>query len=433
MTMQIGFLPLYRLASRLVTPLMPLWLRYRVFKGKENATRYREKLGEIKMGKPKKPLIWVHASSVGESLSILPLIDELQKHTPQFQFLVTTVTKSSASLLEHKLPDDVIHQFAPVDSPAAINKFLAHWQPKLALFVESEIWPNMITMTKASGCDLYLINGRISETSFERWKKFRAAIVTLLDCYGAIFAQNTRSTDFFRELGAQKVSHLGNLKYDAPPLPADPKRAGEVISAVGARHRWLAASTHEGEELIAGRIHRVLAEIHEDLLTIIVPRHSHRGDAIADDLRKLELNVAQRSKGDNITDDTNIYLADTMGELGIFYRIASIVFVGGSLVPHGGQNPLEPARLDCAIILGPHMENFPAITADFIRNDACIRVQNKAELQETLEDILHHHEVQENLAEAAAETVKIEGGAVERIISELQPVLETLKIEALEE
>lgn len=424
--MRLPYLTFYRLASYVATPFVPLWLKKRVRKGKEDNLRYREKLGIIQMARPSGKLIWVHASSVGESLSVLPLLTELQKHAPKAALLITTGTLSSAKLLDSKLPDGVIHQFAPVDSPRAVKKFLNHWQPSLALFVESEIWPNMISLTKKSGCKIYLLNARMSRQSLDRWKKFPAAIIKLLDCFTAIYPQNTKSMDHFQALGAQGVKHLGNLKYDAPPLPADPKISGEIISAVGGRSRWLAASTHMGEELIAGRTHKVLREIHDDLLTIIVPRHNTRGEAIANDLRKLDLKVARRSQNDPITDETDIYLADSMGELGIFYRIAGIVFVGGSLVPHGGQNPLEPARLDCAIILGPHMENFPAITADFIRNDACIRVRDEQELKETLEDILYHNELQEKLALAAAETVKREGGAVERIIDELKPTLAKL-------
>lgn len=424
--MRLPYLTLYRLASYIATPFLPLWLKRRVSKGKEDPLRYREKLGTIAITRPSGKIIWVHASSVGESLSVLPLIAELQKHAPSASILITTGTFSSAKLLDNKLPDGVLHQFAPLDTPRAMKKFLAHWQPSLALFVESEIWPNMITFTNKAGCEIRLLNARMSRKSLDRWKKFPAAIIQLLDCFMAIYPQNTRSMDHFKELGAQGVKHLGNLKYDAPPLPADPKKSGEIIGAVGARPRWLAASTHAGEELIAGRTHKILREIHDDLLTIIVPRHHNRGEAIANDLRKLDLKVARRSQDDPITEETDIYLADSMGELGIFYRIAPIVFVGGSLVPHGGQNPLEPARLDCAIILGPYMDNFPAITADFIRNDACIRVRDENSLKETLEDILHHDELQEKLALAAAETVKREGGAVMRIIAELKPALETL-------
>ncbi|MDG1287342.1 MAG: 3-deoxy-D-manno-octulosonic acid transferase [Rickettsiales bacterium] len=424
--MRLPYLTLYRLASWAATPLLPLWLRFRVHKGKEDPLRYQEKLGRIAMSRPEGKLIWIHASSVGESLSVLPLIEEISKRKPGVKLLVTTGTKTSAHLLENKLPDNAIHQYAPIDSPRAIGKFLKHWQPALALFIESEIWPNLITLTHKTGCDMRLINARMSRRSFERWKKFPAGIIPLLDCFEAIYPQNTKSADHFRELGAQGIKHLGNLKYDAPPLPADSKAAGEVISAVRGRPLWLAASTHAGEETMAGNVHRILREIHEDLLTIIVPRHNTRGENIATELRAMGLKVACRSKKDPITSETDIYLADSMGELGIFYRIAGIVFIGGSLIPHGGQNPLEAARLDCAIILGPHMDNFPAITADFIRNDACMRARNEAELCEAVEELLHNHDTQETLAEAANETVKREGGAVEKIITELSPALEAL-------
>ncbi len=424
--MQIPFLTLYRAASWVATLFLPFWLRRRVALGKEDALRYTEKLGDIALARPKGKLIWIHASSVGESLSVLPLIKQVKRVVPNAAILVTTVTLTSAKLLEEKLPDGVFHQFAPVDTPHALRKFLKHWKPSLALFVESEIWPNMIRMTHATGCEMRLMNARMSQNSFNQWQKARSSIVKLLDCFKVIYPQNTKSADYFKALGAQLIKHVGNLKYDAPPLPADSKAAGEVMLAVGNRARWMAASTHEGEEMMAARTHKVLREIHDDLLTIIVPRHNSRGADITRDIEKLGLVVAQRSKKHAISDATDIYIADTMGELGIFYRIAGIVFIGGSLVPHGGQNPLEAARLDCAIILGPHMENFPAITADFIRADACLRVQNESELKQTLEELLYHHERQEALALAAAETVAREGGAVERIIADLAPTLEAL-------
>lgn len=421
--MRLPYLTLYRFISKLITPLLPLWLRKRVRAGKEDKLRYREKLGVISLNRPDGKIIWIHASSVGESLSVLPLIEAISDHAPKANILVTTVTKTSAQLLENKLPENCIHQYAPVDTPRAIRRFLKHWQPSLALFVESEIWPNMIMQTHATGCEMRLINARMSRRSFERWRKFPAIITRLLDCFEVIYPQNTKSADFFRDLGAQDVKHLGNLKYDAPPLPADPKASGEIISAIGGRHRWLAASTHAGEEIIAGRTHKVLREIHDDLLTIIVPRHNHRGESIAAELKAQGLAVARRSQYDPITPETDIYIADSMGELGIFYRISGIVFIGGSLVPHGGQNPLEAARLDCALIIGSHMENFPAIIADLIRHDACIRVDGENDLRLAVEELLHNTDKQEELAEAAFEAVKREGGAVEKIIMEIQPAL----------
>ncbi len=424
--MPLPYLKLYRIASWVATPLLPLWLRFRMHKGKEDHLRYQEKLGRIAMSRPQGKLIWIHASSVGESLSVLPLIQQISEQKPEVKILVTTVTKSSAKLLENKLPDCAIHQYAPVDSPRAIGKFLNHWQPSLALFIESEVWPNLITLTHRYGCEMRLMNARMSRRSFQRWKKFPGAIICMLDCFEAIYPQNTKSADHFRALGAQGIKHLGNLKYDAPPLPADSKTSGEVISSVGGRPRWLAASTHAGEEAMAGNVHHALSEVHEGLLTIIVPRHNTRGESIATELSAMGLKVARRSQKDPITAETDIYLADSMGELGIFYRIAGIVFMGGSLVPHGGQNPLEAARLDCALILGPHMDNFPAIVADFIRNDACLRVHNEENLRETVEELLHNHDTQETLAQAAHEMVTKEGGAVEKIIAEITPTLEAL-------
>jgi 3-deoxy-D-manno-octulosonic-acid transferase len=415
---------LYHIASRLAGPGLPLWLKWRLREGKEDRLRYREKLAKIAMQRPAGELIWIHAASVGESLSILPLIEAIRETATDKAILVTTVTLTSANLLEKKLPDGVIHQYAPVDNPSVVKKFLQHWQPSIALFVESEIWPNMITLTKKSGGELFLINARMSGRSFMRWQKMPALFTQLMDSFTAIFPQNEKSGDYFKKLGANNLKYLGNLKYDAPPLPADPKVSGQIIQQIGSRACWLAASTHEPEEMIAGDIQLTLRELHEDLLTIIVPRHPNRAGSIARQLREKGLKVAQRSKEEAITQETDIYLADSIGELGIFYRIAGIVFIGGSLINRGGQNPLEAARLDCAVITGPHMDNFPAIMADMIRNDACLRVHDAKGLQQAVEELLHQHEEQENLATNANKVVKEQGGAVEKIIAELTPHLQ---------
>ena len=419
--------PSYYALSCVVRPFLGLWLRLRCRIDKEDPRRLREKLGHAAFTRPQGELVWIHAASVGEANAILPLLQRLSDEYPKLNILITTVTRTSAELVQRKLPERAFHQFAPLDSPFIIRRFLKHWKPSLAMWVESELWPNMIHQTRRFGCKMLLVNARMSAHSYARWKKLPAVIVRILDQFDRIYPLNERSQEYFRQLGAQDIKSIGNLKYDATVLPADPKASGEIVQMVGGRPRWLAASTHKGEEEMVAQVHRVLKEIHPSLLTMIVPRHRHRGGDIAETLRQKGLIVAQRSRKEPITEETDIYIGDTMGELGIFYRIAGIVLVGGSMIPKGGQNPLEAARLDCALVFGPYMDNFPAIQADFVKENACMIVRDIVQLEEAIEELLYHHEKQEALAEAALKLVESRRGALEALLVELQPYLQSDK------
>lgn len=346
------------LYARLVSiagPLILVYLRRRLARGKEDPARFPERLGQASLARPPGFLIWLHAASVGESVSMLPLIALLQQRA---QILVTTGTVTSAAMMAERLPKGAIHHYVPVDRPAWVRRFLDHWRPDLALWAESEFWPNLIMMAAARQVPLILINGRISDRSFARWQYFPGLIGPLLGKFALCLGQTERDADRLRILGACRSLYLGNLKFAAPPLAADPAQLAAFAARLGDRPRWLAASTHDGEEMMAGEIHRALAGEFPSLLTLIAPRHPHRGDDIARALRAAGLRVAQRSQGEMPDDATQIYLADTMGELGIFYRLAKLVFMGKSMTGQGGQNPLEPARLGGSVLFGPHMGNF---------------------------------------------------------------------------
>ena len=350
----------YRILSWILTPIIPVVLLWRAHKGKEVKERLGERVGKATIARSSGKLIWFHAASMGESSSVVPVIKRLLECHPEATVLMTTVTVTSAKNIGEKLPKGAIHQFAPVDTPIAIARFLKHWKPDVAFWVESEFWPNMMEMTHDTGCPMVLLNARVSRRSFRRWQRFRTSIEQLLCLFTMILAKSDEDASRLRNLGADahKVSVQGNLKFSAPALEADPKLTSEILGQIGGRRIWLAASTHSGEEEIIAGVHNQVKTTYPDLLTVIVPRHSRRGKEIAATIEKMEMRVALRSAKDEISSSTDIYVADTMGELGIFYRLAGIVFIGGSLVPHGGQNPFEPALLDCTILYGPHMDNF---------------------------------------------------------------------------
>ncbi len=416
-------LKLYRLLSLLMTPVAPLILKSRSMRGKEDPARIGERSGRAGIPRPAGKLIWFHAASMGEATSVLPLIHRLCALCPDLHILMTTVTVTSARNIAPRLPERAFHQFAPLDTPCAVRRFLVHWKPDMALWVESEFWPNMMTATRRTACPMVLLNARISAHSMKKWQRARSMIQELLGCFSLILAKSNEDASRLKNLGAQHVEMLGNLKFSSPSLEADPKIMSEMLAKIGDRPVWLASSTHPGEEEIIAEAHQKLRESYPALLSIIVPRHSRRGAEIRQMLTGIGLRIAQRSTGEAIASDTDIYLADTMGELGIFYRLAGIVFIGGSLVPHGGQNPFEPARLDCAILYGPHMDNFRDFSHELEAAQASLRIQNASDLATRVGDLLRDHERQEALAKAALKAARDTQKVLDKVSEALQPFL----------
>ncbi len=347
----------YRAATSFAEPLAARILRQRLARGKEDEDRLLERLGRPGRVRPKGPLVWIHAASVGESVSILPLIRELGRLRPDANVLVTTGTVTSGRVMGERLPANAFHQFVPVDTPSAVRAFLDYWQPGLALWVESELWPNMLHETKERQIPVVLVNARMSDASYRGWRRARHAAAELLGTFDLCLAQDEAVADKLEALGAQHVEVPGNLKLVGEPLPFDAEVLAELRAAIGGRPMWLLASSHDGEEQLAAFTHRDLADDFPRLLTIIVPRHPQRGPQIAASLDPL-FRIARRSAGELPDRDTEIYIADTLGELGVFYRLCPLAVMGGSFVPHGGQNPLEPARLGAAVLSGPHIDNF---------------------------------------------------------------------------
>lgn len=419
-------LKLYQTLTILASPLIRLYLFKRRIKGKEDRLRYKERFGYTKVSRPKGKLAWIHAASVGESISILPLIESFSEKFPGFTFLITTGTVTSARIMESRLPKNAIHQYVPVDILSYVKRFLKHWHPDIAIFVESEIWPNLITQTSKI-CPLIMVNGHISTESFQNWQKNKSFAAQILGAYSLCLTQNELDTKYLIELGARNVKCLGNIKYDAPPLSADIDKLNKIKTIIGSRPVWVAASTHkesESEESMIAMVHKGLKIKYPDLLTIIIPRHPARKDEILQEISDMKLSIAVRSNNDRIDNITDIYLADTMGELGIFYRIANIVFVGGSLVPRGGHNPLEPARLGCAIIVGPHTFNFTDINNEFIENNAIITVADTTTLKIELDRLLSDSTKTSKLINAALKVVNEKNGIIEIAIREISTYID---------
>lgn len=413
---------IYRFLTNLLGPLIDLYLYRRLKLGKEDPKRFKERLGHASLKRPNGPLIWFHAASVGESLSILPLICAIAAKHKKLNILLTTGTVTSAKLIESRLPDNAFHQYVPVDKPVCVKRFLKHWQPNLAFWVESELWPNLISET-AKKCKMILLNARMSENSFKKWQKYKTLSEHMLKAFSLILPQSEADEHRFKELGAKNTVFVGNLKYDAPPLPTDTKKMGELVGKIGMRPVWLASSTHPGEEAIIAITHKQLKETFPELITVIVPRHPNRGVDIAQKIKELSLNPALRSENEVITPETDIYVADTIGELGIFYRLVSIVFIGGSLVPHGGQNPLEAARLDCAILFGPYMDNFSDIRKQMEQESAAIKVKDKADLLQQVDMLLHDHSMVEKLAANAAKLAEEHKNVINSFMQQIEKYL----------
>lgn len=416
-------LTLYRALTRLGGPLLARHVHRRMAEGKEDPARLGERFGYAGEARPAGTLVWVHGASVGEAMSVYPLIERLCAAGAPAHVLLTTGTVTSARLSAERLPIGARHQFAPIDRPGDVERFLDHWRPDSALWVESELWPNLVTATAGRGIPMVLVNARMSAASARRWRYAPGLVRTLLHCFTLCLAQSEVDGERLSALGARLVRCPGNLKDAAPPLPVNDYSDAGLGAAILARPRWLAASTHDGEEATAGEVHTALEAALPGLLTLVVPRHPDRGGAIATRLRSQGLNVAQRSRDEPITHATDVYLADTLGELGYFYRLAGIAFVGGSLVPHGGQNPLEPARLDCALLTGPHTDNFAPIMSALRDAEAVDEVSDAVSLARAVENLLNDDNKRIQRAQAARAVATAASDVLDRVMAEIAPFL----------
>ncbi len=417
----------YRRLAAAATPLASFVLANRLKRGKEHPQRMAERRGETQVERPAGPLIWAHGASVGEMLAVIPLVEGLRERN--FNVLVTSGTVTSARLAEERLPAGAIHQFAPLDAPSFTQRFLDHWRPNLALLAESDLWPNMIMASTRKGIPLILVNGRLSERSFTRWRYAPATIGALLSSFDLCLAQSEADAERYGELGAPRLSVTGNLKLDVPAPPVDASKLAAMRLAVRERPMIAAASTHAGEEAVIIDAHRRLRQSFPGLLTIIAPRHPERGQGVLEIATAAGLNAVARSQGHLPDRGTDVYVADTMGELGLIYRLAPIVFMGGSLVRHGGQNPIEAAKLGAAILHGPHVWNFSEIYLALDEARGAEEILDVNKLAVRIGAWLTDAAARKQVADAGLTTVEQLGGALKRTLAALEPYLMQLDLE----
>ncbi len=406
-------LRLYGAATALLEPIAPILLRGRARRGKEDPARLNERLGRPARARPAGALVWLHGVSVGESASLLPLVDALRTRRPDLNVLVTSGTVTSAEILARRLPPGVIHQFAPVDAPGAVARFLDHWRPDLAVLVESELWPNLIQAARRRGVRLGLLSARMTEASAKGWARVPASGRGLLAAFDVVMAQDEATADRLTRLGATVTGRL-NLKRVGAPLPVDEREMARLRNTFAGRKVVLAASTHPGEETLVAQALRGL-----DALLVIAPRHPDRGPGIA-----AELGAPRRSAGQLPAPETGVYVADTLGELGLFFRLADVVVMGGAFASGiGGHNPLEAARLGRPVITGPEAFNATELYEEMVERRCAIQVSDGRELLVQVRKMLDDPALARRMGEAALAYARDQDGALAEALAVLEPLL----------
>tara|TARA_B110000914_G_scaffold153366_1_gene134520 strand:+ start:1137 stop:2384 length:1248 start_codon:yes stop_codon:yes gene_type:complete len=379
----------YRILTNLILILSPIIIFIRLLKKKEHPKRFKEKFGFYTKKKFKGKLIWFHGASVGEILSIIPLIESLEKNKEINQILITTNTLSSSKILSNLKLKKTIHQFFPIDTNYHTQKFLKYWKPSVAVFIDSEIWPNMITNIKKTPISLILMNARITDKSFKRWKLFKSYAKKIFFNFDICLSSSHKSKKYLKSLGAKNIKHVGNLKFTQSEknitfLNNDLKKF--FLS----KRIWCASSTHNTEEFICANVHKKLKIKYKNLLTIIIPRHIHRTEEIVNEMKKLNLNIHLHNSKNKIDKDTDIYLVNSFGQTKSFFKVCKTVFLGGSMIKHGGQNPLEAARFGCKILHGPNVWNFDEIYDLLRKNKVSRKIINSNQLSLNVDKMLNN-------------------------------------------
>ncbi|AJY47700.1 lipid IV(A) 3-deoxy-D-manno-octulosonic acid transferase [Martelella endophytica] len=409
-------------------PLLKFYLNRRVQIDKEDRERLGERFGRTEVARPEGPVVWIHAASVGETLAVAPLIEHICDYG--ISVLVTTGTVTSAKVAAERFGDRVIHQYVPIDVAPAIGRFLDHWKPDLAINVETEVWPVTINQLSRRRIAQIIVNGRISDRSFDRWNHRRELARTLFSRFAYVMAQTDLDAERFSDLGALNVGITGNLKVDRDAPPADAEALAALRQEIGDRPVWAAISTFDGEEKAAADVHMALKARHEGLLTVIVPRHPDRADVLAALFAAKGLKVARRSTSDPVTPETDILLGDTMGDMGLYLRLTEIAFVGRSMTAKGGQNPLEPAMLGAAVLTGPYIENFRE-TYRRMRQHGAVRTVDGAEaLLQSVDLLLSDDNARADMVDAGYAAVREMRGALVKTIKGLERFLAPLILEA---
>ena len=415
---------IYKVLITLAFPFLKLtYIRKRKKAKKEHSTRFNERLGNYKTPRPEGKLYWLHGASVGESVSMLPLIDKLLRENPDLSILVTTGTLTSAEIMAKRLPKRAFHQFIPFDVPAFAQKLIKHFKPDAVLWFESEFWPSLLSEVKKAKIPLILVNGRISDKSFETWKKFKFVSKEILSCFSLCLGQSEQDKNRLILLGAPKVACVGNLKFAGMPLPVDQNKLNVLKQQIGERKVLLLSSTHNDEEERFALYLPWLKENIQNVLTIVAPRHPNRGDDITRMYRCRNFNVAQRSREEDITPETDIYVADTIGEMGLWYALSAVSFVGGSIISHGGQNFMEAARDKNAVIVGPNMQNFAEIMNRARFDDAVWQVNSAEDVVEETITLFRNPELLAERQQKAYQWTVKEEAVLDGIVNALKKVL----------
>lgn len=419
-----GFaLKTYGAATRVFGLIAPLLLGLRTRQGKEDPARRSERYGITDTPRPDGPLMWFHAASVGEANAVLPVIDQLLKERDDVSVLLTTGTLTSAAMAKRRLPERALHQFIVLDVPSYVNSFLDHWKPDVAVFAESEIWPNLILEVSRRNVPLALINARMSKRSAVRWRWFSGISKPLFSRFDLILSQNDAFARTLKRLGARRVLPVGNLKIDAPPPVVDAVELDRLRHALAGRPLLVAASTHDPEEETIANAHRLIAEKLNGFCTIIAPRHPGRGKAVADALRGKGFRVALKSDGEYPGAETEIYIVDAIGELGTLYALTDVAFIGGSLIPHGGQNPVEAVGHGAVVLTGPHWTNFRDLYRSMLRHGGAREVATEQALADAVVDILTREGALSEMREGAKAGLATLAGALDKTVTELVALL----------
>ncbi len=428
MIIDLPILPLYRAATAGLAPLSPLLAYYRCKTGREDPARIGERFGYPSLARPKGRLAWFHGASVGECLALLPLLECLAGRG--FHILLSTGTATAAAVVAPRLPPGALHQYLPFDVPKFLVRFLDHWRPDIALVAESEIWPNLFAEVRHRSIPLVLANARISSLSFRRWRRVRGCIAGLLQNVDLCLAQSEADGERFAELGMRRVQVVGNLKYDVGAPPADPQQLAFLSGRIGARPTWVAASTHPGEDAVAIEAHQMLASRFPGLLTIIVPRHPRRGGEISEVAAASGVPALQRSRDTHLGPLPDLYIADTAGEMGLFYRLASASFLGKSLVGRGGgQNPIEAAKLGCGVLHGPHVGNFAEVYRVLDEARGAAQISDGDTLARVLAVLLADTGKLRKMSRAASDARERRGGAAAATMAAIEPHIAQIMVE----
>jgi 3-deoxy-D-manno-octulosonic-acid transferase len=414
---------LYAVAANLIAPLAYRRVSAKLKAQGTTPARLPERMGRTRLPRPKGTLIWFHAASIGESLSVLRLITHMGAANPTWWFLLTSGTATSAEVVAKRLPPRCVHQFAPLDARAALRRFLDHWQPTAAIFVESELWPQMLNQTHGRGIPLALINARISDTSARRWKRFPKSARYILGQFSMIHTQDARTTAHLHDLGQSHAQTGQNLKSIAGPLPYDEAELTRLRTTLSDRPLWLAASTHPGEDEIMLEVHKALLKAYPDLLLILVPRHPERATAIETLIADYGLEGVKRSAGEQITGKTQVYLADTIGETGLWVALCPITCLGGSFTLVGGHNPYEPAYAGSAILHGGQTANFAQAYTDLDAKGGAVQVKDASELGATLRQLLSTPAQLDQMRETARAFAKQQGDMLDDLTMTLSKAL----------